>query len=134
MDSARYRRTRHIHPMMLEELMHMSGDPGDPVAILVAASLVRDDLPWLYELAMEAYRAAKSGDPDAIERERNRLKHFSEFLMRGPMMEELGIGGRESHMFAMELPRMLERALARALESRRPRKRPRPTVPHDGHE
>lgn len=37
-------RMRRFHPMMFEELMHISGDPGDPVAILMAASLVRDDM------------------------------------------------------------------------------------------
>jgi len=31
--------------MMFEEMMHMAGDPGDPVAILMAASFVRDDCP-----------------------------------------------------------------------------------------
>lgn len=46
-DPFRRRRMRRFHPMMFEELMHMSGEPGDPVAILMAASLVRDDMPWL---------------------------------------------------------------------------------------
>jgi hypothetical protein len=63
----RRRRTRRIHPMMIEEILHMSGDPSDPVGILVVASLIRDDLPWLYELAMEVYRAAKDGDVEGIE-------------------------------------------------------------------
>ena len=55
----------------------MSGIPGDPVSILIAASLVREDAPWLYELAMEVYRAVKSGDWGAIEREVARLDRFS---------------------------------------------------------
>jgi hypothetical protein len=63
----RRRRTRRIHPMMIEEILHMSGDPSDPVGILMVASLIRDDLPWLYELAMEVYRAAKDGDVEGIE-------------------------------------------------------------------
>ena len=29
----------------------MSVEPGDPVAILMLASLVRDDMPWLYGVA-----------------------------------------------------------------------------------
>src|SRR5580658_2680712 len=32
-DPFRRRRMRRFHPMMFEELMHMSGEPGDPVAI-----------------------------------------------------------------------------------------------------
>jgi len=113
------RRLRRFHPMMFEELMHMSGDPGDPVAILMAASLVRDDMPWLYELAMEVYRAVKTENSDAIEREIKRLRRFSELMVRGPFMEELGIGSKESHMFAMEFPHLLEHTLRRTLEMKK---------------
>ncbi|MBZ5573795.1 MAG: toll/interleukin-1 receptor domain-containing protein [Acidobacteriia bacterium] len=117
-DPFRRRRPRRLHPMMLEELMHFFA-PDDPLGILVAASLVRDDAPWLYELAMEVYRAAKTGRPEAIEREMMRLHRFSEFSARGPFMEEFGFGGKESHLFFMEFPRMLEHMLMRALERRR---------------
>lgn len=116
----RRRMMRRFHPMMFEELMHMSGDPGDPVAILMAASIVRDDMPWLYELAMEVYRAAKTGNAEAIERELQRLHRFTEMLMQGPFMEELGFGRKEYHMIAMEFPRMLEHTLRRTLELQRP--------------
>lgn len=121
-DPFRRRRMRRFHPMMFEDLMHMSGDPSDPVGILMVASLVRDDAPWLYELAMEVYRAVKSGDTEAIEREIARLRHFSEFTMHGPLMEEFGFGGKESHMFLMEFPRMLEHMLRRTLEGKKPLK------------
>lgn len=105
-DPFRRRRMRRFHPMMFEELMHMSGEPGDPVAILMAASIVRDELPWLYELAMEVYRAVKSGNTEAIEAEMARLGHFSEIMMHGPFMHQMGFGDKGSHMFAMEFPRM----------------------------
>jgi len=115
-EPVRRRRLRRVHPMMFEELMHMSGQPGDPVAILMAASLVRDEMPWLYELAMEVYRAAKAGDPEAIEQEMRRLRRFSEIMTHGPFMEEFGFGGKEAYMFAAEFPRMLEHTLMRVLE------------------
>lgn len=94
----RRRKFRRFHPRMFDEMMHMAGDPGDPVGILMAASMIRDDVPWLYELAMEVYRAVKSGDPATIEQEMHRLRRFSEFTMQGPFMEEMGFGDRESHM------------------------------------
>jgi hypothetical protein len=118
-DPFRRRRLRRFHPMMFEDLMHMTGEPGDPVAILMAASLVREDMPWLYELAMEVYRAVKAEDSESIERELTRLRRFADVMMRGPFMEEFGFGSKESHMFAMEFPRMLERVLARTLEQRK---------------
>jgi hypothetical protein len=112
----RKRKIRRFHPMMFEDLMHMSGEPGDPVAILMAASLVRDELPWLYELAMEVYRAVKGGNDEVIKREMVRLRRFSEIAMRGSFLEELGFGSPDTHMFAMEFPRMLEHMLRRNLE------------------
>lgn len=118
-DVFRPRRMRRFHPMMFEEAMRMSGEPGDPVAILMAASLARDEMPWLYELAMEVYRAVKAGEAEIIEREMKRLRRFSEVMMRGPFMEEFGFGGEDSRMIAMEFHRMLEHALRRALEMRR---------------
>mgnify|MGYP001404477058 FL=1 len=98
----------------------MTGDPSDPVGILMAASVFRDEVPWLYELAMEVYRAVKAGDPGAIEREMTRLRRFSEFMMHGPFMEEFGFGGKDVQMFCMEFPRMLEHMLQRSLEERKP--------------
>jgi hypothetical protein len=117
-DPMRRRRMRRFHPMMFEELMHVSGEPGDPVAILMAASLVREDMPWLYELAMEVYRAAKSGDSDAIKTEMKRLQRFSKTMMRGPFMEEMGYMEKDSYMFVREFPMMLEHTLSRALSAK----------------
>ena len=118
-EPSRRRRMRRLHPMMFEELMHMSGDSSDPVGILMAASFVREDAPWLYELAMEVYRAVKSKDVEAIEQEMARLRRFSETMMRGPFMEEFGFGGKETQMFFMEFPRMLEHLLMRTLEDKK---------------
>lgn len=121
---ARRRRSRRFHPMMFEEMSHMAGgEPGDPIPILMVASAVRDELPWLYELTMEVYRAVKSGDPALIESEIARLRRFSEVMMHGPFMEEFGFGDKETYMWAREIPRMLQRVLDRTLVSTKPRTR-----------
>jgi hypothetical protein len=112
----RRRRMRRFHPMMFEDMMELSGDPSDPIGILMAASLIRDDAPWMYELTMEVYRAVKSGDPTQIEREMARVERFSELTMRGPFMEEFGFGEKEMHMMLMEFPRMLHHLLNRMLK------------------
>jgi len=115
-DTLRHRRVRRFHPLMFDQLMHMLGEPGDPVTILMAASMIRDDVPWLYELAMEVYRVARSSNPQAIERELKRLQRFSEVLRHSPFMHEFGASTKESHMFAMEFPRLLERILIHKLQ------------------
>lgn len=119
-DPLRRKRLRRFHPMMIDELLHMTGEPGDPIGILMAASVFRDDAPWLYELAMEAYRAAQSGDPASVKSVITRIHRFAEMMMRGPLMEDFGIGGKEMHMFMMEFPRMLEHMLHRTIEEKKP--------------
>jgi hypothetical protein len=123
------RRMRRFSPMKLDELMHMSlkDDPGDPVILLIAASLIRDDMPWLYELAIEIYRAVKVGNTEAINSEMMRLRRFSEMMMRGPFMDELGFDYKESRMLAMEFHRMFEHVLMRTLSMKKadsPARRP----------
>jgi hypothetical protein len=122
-DPARRRRYRRFHPMMIEEMMHMAGSPGDPVAILMTASLFRDDAPWLYELAVEAYRTAKSGNAAAVEKELVRLERFSEVMMRGPWMED--VGNKEAYIFVREFPLMLRHMLKRTLGESKPAGRPK---------
>lgn len=122
-DPGRRRKSRRFHPMMLEEMMHMSSDPDDPIGILVAASVVRDEMPWFYEIALETYRAIKSGDAQAVEQEIRRLRHLPEMLMRGPFMEEFG--SKDMHMFMMEFPRMFEHVIRRCMEAKKPTTRPR---------
>jgi hypothetical protein len=110
------RRVRRFHPMMLDEMLRPLAEAGDPLGIIVAASFVRDELPWLFELALEVYRAARRGDMETIERETSRLRRVSEIMLRGPFMEELGIASKDAFMFAIEFPRMMERYLRRSLE------------------
>jgi hypothetical protein len=119
-EPARRRRMRRFSPMMLEEMLHMSGDPSDPIGILMAASFIRDDAPWLYELAMEVYRTVKSEDAAAIQREMKRLQRFSEFMMHGPFMEEFGSEGKDAYMFCREFPGMLEHMLSRTIGEKKP--------------
>jgi hypothetical protein len=117
----RRRKGRHFHPMMLEEMMHMGGDPHDPIGILLVASIVREEMPWFYEIALEAYHAVKSGDVETAERELRRLRHLPEMLTHGPFMEEFE--SKEMHMFVRELPRMFDRMLQRLIVEKKSTRR-----------
>lgn len=120
------RRGRRFHPMMFEEMMHLGGESDDPIGILFAASMVRDEMPWFYEIALETYRALNSGDTQEAERQLKRLRQFPEMLMHGPFMEEFG--SKDMHMFMMEFPHMIDRMAHRYLEKKkatRQRKNPK---------
>lgn len=105
----RRERMPRMHPMMFRELDHMVSDgPDDPVGLLVAASLFRDDIPWLYELALEAYRAIAGHRRDSG-RAVDRFLRAMERTMHGPMLEEIGADPRTLDILMHEMPRYLER-------------------------
>jgi hypothetical protein len=122
----RRKRIKRFHPMMFEGLSRIAGEPGDPIGILMGASLIRDDFPWLYEIYMDAYRAVKAGDLETVEREIIRLRRVMELTMHGPFGEIFEPRSREEHMIMMEFPRMVEHMLRRCLEEKRSTARPVP--------
>ena len=117
---SRSRKRRRFHPMMFEEMIHMGKmDRSEPLMILVFASLVRDDVPWLYEIAMEAYRAITSGTQKSADQIMRSIDSLQEFSMNHPMFEELGmIDSKETHMFMMEGPRILEHMVMMCLKNK----------------
>lgn len=117
---SRRRKLKRFSPMMFEEIMDMFGPEAEPVSILVFASLIRDDVPWLYEIAMESYRAITLGTQKAVDQIRRSLKQLRDFPMRSPIFEELGMmRGKEMHMLMMEAPRMLEKMVMRYAEAKK---------------
>jgi hypothetical protein len=104
-------RSRRFHPMMLHELSHMLGEKrGDPIVLLVLASVFRDEMPWLYELGIEAYRMAKNGTPEEAVAARNRFQKAAELMRRGPFHpEEMGLDPGMVHMLVRELDHVFER-------------------------
>jgi hypothetical protein len=98
------RRRMKFHPMMFMDMMHMGRrDPGDPVRLLMLASIFREDMPWLYELAMEVYRATKAGLVEEAARSRRDFQRAMEFCMHGPALEEMGLDPEMHHLLMREL-------------------------------
>lgn len=108
-DVPRTRRRRHrLHPMMFEENLH-GLDIDDPMRLLMMASTLREDYPWIYELAAEAYRASLSGHPPKAREAQHRFIAALHALRRGPFLEISG--DKESFMIVHELTRMIEKFL-----------------------
>lgn len=104
----RFRRMR-LHPMMMHDMAQMAGaEPGDPLVVLMLASLFREDAPWLYELGAEAYRAFRYGPSAEARAALKRFKRALELLKRGPIpAEELGVDHRMIHVLSRELDHLL---------------------------
>ena len=95
---------------MLHETVEMAsrsdGRPG--LAAIVAASFLRDDVPWLYEMAAEVYRASLRGDVVAERRGFRDFVRSCEFAAHGPFRKGPG-SGKETYMFLREIPLLLAR-------------------------
>lgn len=104
LESMRYRRMK-LHPMMFRELAHIvGGEPGDPIGLLIMASMFRTEMPWLYELGMEAYRTSKAGLPEEAVRAKRNFKRALDVMRHGPFpMEEMGMDPHMVHRLMREL-------------------------------
>ncbi len=115
------RKKRRFHPRIFDEMIHMSEmGSGNPLMILVFASFVRDDAPWLYEIAMDAYRAITSGTQKSAEQITRSIHLLQDFVRQTSMISER-IDSEEEHMLVMEGPRILENMVMRCLKNRRNR-------------
>jgi hypothetical protein len=124
---AKRRRIKRYQPMMIEELMHISEETNDPIGILMIASVIKDDLPWLYELATDAYNAIRSGNIETIDHEMIRIRRFSKAIRHGPFLEEFGFADKDTYMFIMEFPSILEHMIIRMIEEKKSHTKKRPT-------
>lgn len=62
------KRRRKISPHMMFEVMHIMGrDMPDGMHLVILTNQLRDDFPWLYEMATEVYRKLGSRDIGAID-------------------------------------------------------------------
>lgn len=101
----------HFHPMMLHELSSMLGAKrGDPIALLIVASIFRDEMPWMYELGIEAYRMAKDGTPEEAIAARRQFQKAAEIMRHGPFRsKEFGLfDSKMMHMMMRDLDHLLE--------------------------
>lgn len=106
-DMPRWRRHRaRFHPRMLDEISHnLKLRRGDPLRMLFFASFLRDDLPWLYELAVEVYRAGPSGSPKT-KRAQQKFHAAVHTVLRNGMLLEYS-RDKEAHMLVREMEHIL---------------------------
>ena len=83
------KRMRRLHPMLMEDIMHIAGKEfGDNLSPLIIGSMFKDDFPWLYEVSAEVYRKLETGHPDAADALRRFIKLFDR-MAHHPMMREM---------------------------------------------
>lgn len=117
------RRGRRIHPLLLRELLHML--PNSSAGVLLAASVFRDWMPWLYELGMEAHRASQYGTQAEAQRAIDTFRRAVEMSIRGPWVREFVGRSREVYAFLEEIEPFLDEVLSRAADETRHTRRRR---------
>jgi hypothetical protein len=116
-----YRRPRRerklLHPMLVEELMHISPMSERNLAgFQIVLSLFKGDYPWLYDVGLDVVRIVR-GRAKAEEK-REAVAEFLrlvEFTFEHPLMREIFTADKEISMAGRELPRTLHRYLERYL-------------------
>jgi len=65
-------------------------------------------VPWLYELALEAYRAIRSGEKEEGQKSLQRFRDALELMQRGPFFEEFGLDRMSLKMMRSDFMEMFE--------------------------
>jgi hypothetical protein len=89
-DGGRTQRRRiRPSPIMMEELLHgLDLSRHDPLRILLASSILKEDYPWIYELGLDVYRFSSEGDSGKEQEARRRLFKALLLLRHMPVFEK----------------------------------------------
>lgn len=108
------KRTRKLmHPMFLEELMHMPPMfKNNFIGLQIILSLFKDNYPWVYDAGKEVIDILKSRKTKADKsRAVKEFTHMIEFTFDHPAMREIYGINKEFKMLFRELPHIFMRAL-----------------------
>lgn len=113
MEPRRLRRDKKMHPMFIEELLHVSPRFGrNLTGFQIAISLFRTDFPWLYDAGLDVARTLRSDTPEDEKKAAvSAFYELVEFTFEHPIMRELYMPDKEMWIMARELPRILKRSL-----------------------
>lgn len=112
------KRLRKFHPMMLDEMMHMTMTKDSNIGFLMALSIFRNDMPWLYDLGVETLR--KIREAKSLKEKEIAVMDFERVLeisIHNPYFEETMMRNKENYRMLRELPHILEKALHRMIKS-----------------
>lgn len=109
-----YARKRKLHPGMIEDMLmtglHSGGLEGGAAGLLLVLSLLRDDVPWMFEPGMELYRALSAADSRGIEVARKNFQIVMDVAMHGSWVREIMRAEDEEMFFVIRhLPNMIDR-------------------------
>lgn len=110
---------KRFHPMMLDELLHVSlrETENGTVGVQMALAMVRNEFPWIYETGIETLKILKSRI--STEQKENAIQAFTrivEFTFEHPIMRGETKWDKEWRIMSNELPRILEQGMHNAFK------------------
>lgn len=110
------KRRRRISPRIIYEMIHMVGRQfPESVQLLMITSQFRDEFPWLYDIAIDAYRKLESNDAGALETLAV-LEELFHMTVGHPMFREMGYRSKERYFEMEEMGSVLHETIYRARE------------------
>lgn len=117
MSSASMRKSRKYQFRHLRDLVHMAEmESGGTYGLLIAVSMLKEPFPWLYEVGMEVYRKAKSGDEGSMDDAFREFMRLSEFTFHGPIAKDMFGRNKDMYMFIEDLAPMMDELAHRTLK------------------
>lgn len=117
-ESRRNWRDRKMHPILFEELLHLSPRfEKNLTGFQMAISLFRSDFPWLYDAGLDVTKSLRDNSARAEERYEavQTFHELVEFTFEHPIMRDMYMPDKETWMMGRELSRILKRSLERYL-------------------
>ncbi len=112
----RSKKRRRFHPMMMEEMMHMS--KNSKAGILVGLGMLRDIMPWVYDVGIETLR--KIDSKCSMKEKEQSLSEFREVIKmtsgNSIMHEFMDFNFKDDFMMYEEFPHMIMREMERYME------------------
>lgn len=114
------RSMKRFHPMMLDELLHITAMEMEDstVGVQIALAMIRDEFPWIYETGAEAIKVIKSRV--SLNEKEKAIQAFTrvvEFTFEHPLMRDRMERNKEWHIMSRELPHLLARGMHMALKN-----------------
>lgn len=100
---------KNFYSFFLEELLHLAPTENPGLPLLVLASIIRDETPWIAELLMETYREIQNPNKNERQIVLMRLRNSLEFFAKNPLMRQLNHSDEVSYLLLKQLPIAVEK-------------------------
>ncbi|GAA3920946.1 TIR domain-containing protein [Chitinophaga oryziterrae] len=120
LDPESRKRKRRFHPMLMEDMFHLSMSDDDPsIGFLMIIGLYKEDFPWFYEIGMETYRGLRTSK-SSIEKEKliRSFEHATDMLGH-PMLRDLYGESKESFILIKETRFLIKRILEKFIKDKK---------------